>query len=60
MILYRHWMVFTSLVIDLIGQLNYHIIGCKTRKAFDPSVVPVSLTIYNELFITKHGLPNVN
>ena len=21
-----------SLVIDLIGQLNYHVIGCKTRK----------------------------
>ena len=30
-----------SLVIDLIGQLNCHVIGCKTRKSqlvhFDPS-----------------------
>ena len=25
-------MVFMSLVIDLIGQLNCHVIGCKTRK----------------------------
>ena len=33
-IFYRHdqWMVFMSLVIDLIGQLNFHVIGCKTRK----------------------------
>ena len=32
-ILYRQWMVFMSLVIDLIGQLNCHVIGCKTRKS---------------------------
>ena len=30
--LYRQWMVFMSLVIDLIGQLSCHVIGCKTRK----------------------------
>ena len=42
MILYHHWMVFNnmSLVIDLIGQLNCHVIGSKTRKSclvrFDP------------------------
>ena len=38
-----------SLVIDLIGQLNCHVIGCKTRKSrlvrFDSSVVPVSLLL---------------
>ena len=38
-----------SLVIDLIGQLNCHVIGCKTRNSllvrFDPSVVPVSLLL---------------
>ena len=32
-----------SLVIDLIGELNCHVIGCKTRKSrlvhFDPSKV---------------------
>ena len=32
-------------VIDLIGQLNCHVIGCKTRKSwlvrFDPSIVLV-------------------
>ena len=32
-----------SLVIDLICQLNCHVIGCKTRKSclvrFDPSIV---------------------
>ena len=36
-----------SLVIDLIGQLNGHVIGCKTRKSwlvrFDLFIVPVSL-----------------
>ena len=26
MIMYRQWMVFMSLVIDLIGQLNCHVI----------------------------------
>ena len=35
-----------SLVIDLIGQLNCHVIGCKTCNSrlvrFDPSFVPVS------------------
>ena len=31
-ILYRQWIVFMSLVIDLIGQLNCHVTGCKTRK----------------------------
>ena len=33
-ILYRQWMVFMSLVIDMIGQLNCHVIGytCTTRK----------------------------
>ena len=30
MILCRQLMVFMSLVIDLIGQLNCHVIGCKT------------------------------
>ena len=48
-ILCRQWMVFMSLVIDLIGQLNYHVIGCKTRKRwlvrFDPSIVLVSLLL---------------
>ena len=34
-ILYRQWMVFMSLVIDLIGQLNCHVIGYKSRKLFD-------------------------
>ena len=38
-----------SLVIDLIGQLTCHVIGCKTRKSalvcFDPSFVPVSLLL---------------
>ena len=29
-ILYRKWMVFISLLIDLIGQLNCHVIGCET------------------------------
>ena len=47
--LYRQWMVFMSLVVDLIGQLNCHVIGCKTRKSwlvrFDPSIVPVSLLL---------------
>ena len=36
-----------SLVIDLIGQLNCYVIGCKTRISslvrFDPSIVAVSL-----------------
>ena len=36
-----------SLCFDLIGQLNCHVIGCKTRKSclvrFDPSTVLVSL-----------------
>ena len=43
MILSRQWMVFMSLVIDLIGQLNSvmllavrlvncHVIGCKIRN----------------------------
>ena len=36
-----------SLLIDLIGQLNCHVIGCKTRKnllvRFNPSIVLVSL-----------------
>ena len=31
-ILYCQWMVFMSLVIDLIGQLNCHVTGCKIRK----------------------------
>ena len=48
-ILYRQWMVFMSLVIDLIGQFNCYVIGCKTRKSrlvrFDPSIVPVSLLL---------------
>ena len=34
-----------SLVIDLIGQLNCHFIGCMTRNSllvrFGPSIVPV-------------------
>ena len=38
-----------SLVIDLICQLNSHVIGCKTRKCslvrFDLSIVPVSLLL---------------
>ena len=38
-----------SLVIDLIGQLNCHVIDCKTRKSclvrFDPSIVLVSLLL---------------
>ena len=38
-----------ALVIDLIGQLNCHFIGCKTLKCrlmrFDPSIVPVSLLL---------------
>ena len=38
-----------SLVIDPIGQLNRHVIGCKTRKSllmrFDPSIVLVSLLL---------------
>ena len=33
MILCRQWMVFLSLVIDLIGQLNCHVIGCKAQLA---------------------------
>ena len=32
-IFYRQRMVFMSLVIDLIGQLNCHVIGCETRKS---------------------------
>ena len=38
-----------SPVIDLIGQLSCHVIGCKTRKnrlvRFDPSIVPVHLLL---------------
>ena len=30
---YHKWMVFMSLVTDLIGQLSCHVIGCKTRKS---------------------------
>ena len=37
------------LVTELIGQLNCHVIGCKTCKSclvrFDPSIVPVSLLL---------------
>ena len=33
MILYGQSMVFMSLVIDLIFQLNGHVIGSKTRKS---------------------------
>ena len=33
-ILYRQGMVFMSLVIDLIGQLNCHVIGYTTRTTF--------------------------
>ena len=33
MILCRQWMVFMSLVIDLIGQLNCHVIGCHSPPA---------------------------
>ena len=46
MTLDRQWMVFMSLVIDLIGELNCHVIGCKTRTSgfvrLDPSIVLVS------------------
>ena len=45
-----------SLVIDLIGQLNCHVIGCKTRKSlsvrFDPSIVLVSLLLVKLSFTT--------
>ena len=38
-----------SLVIDLIGQLNCHVVGCETRKSclvrFYPSIVLVSLLL---------------
>ena len=45
-----HGIFNMSLVIDLIGQLNGHVIGCKTRKKwlkmrFDPSIVLVSLLL---------------
>ena len=47
--LYRQWMVFVSLVIDLIGHLNCHVIGYKTRKGqlvrFEPSIVLVGLLL---------------
>ena len=42
-------MVFVSLVIDLIGHLNCHVIGYKTRKGqlvrFEPSIVLVGLFV---------------
>ena len=38
-ILYRQWMVFMSLVIDLIGQLNCHVIGCKTLQSVVSQIV---------------------
>ena len=38
-----------SLVVDLIGQLNWHVIVCETRNSwlvrFDPSIVLVSLLL---------------
>ena len=49
-----------SLVIDLIGQLNCHGIGCETRKSlllhFDPSIVLVSLTIVSQIVSSVYCL----
>ena len=53
------WMVFMSLVIDQIGQLNCHVIGCKACKSwlvrFNASVVLVSLFARPAKFLLSPG-----